>query len=456
MTRSELARLLGAAPGLVTDSGSAATVIEADEPEAASAIISEADPARFMAALADAVAGEGTVFLCDPHWGEREKTQLASVVSSPRSPLPAPGSPRGWLCIPTGGTSGRLKFARHDEETLSAAVRGFTAHFGLKQVNAAGLLPLHHVSGLMAWMRCALTGGEYRPLDWKAIEGGVLPVLPAKADGWVLSLVPTQLERLLRGVGGPVSAPAAFAEPTAPKAAVGRETDPPRDAVEWLRQFRIIFVGGAPAWPALLDRAAALQLPVSLGYGMTETAAMVTALRPEEFLAGVRSNGPALPHAAVQIGTDDTIIIGGASLFRGYHPEWRDGENFETQDRGRLDERRHLNVMGRRDAVIITGGEKVEPGEVEAVLRGSGQLSDVIVLGLPHPQWGQVVVAVYPGVSPPDLARVYAALRGTLAGYKHPKRYIPLGSWPVNEQGKINRAELQRLLEGRTRGKVGG
>ena len=258
MDRLELARMLGAPVGLVAEPRREATVIE------------EADPQRFMTALAAAVAQGGVVMLASNTWSENERRQLAALrQQAPITPATAAG--KGWLCIPTGGTGGQLKLARHDEETIAAAVRGFCTHFKMTQVNAAGLLPLHHVSGLMAWMRCALTGGEFRPLNWKAIEGGDLPALPAKPQGWVISLVPTQLERLLWSAA----------------------------AVEWLRGFRTVFLGGAPAWPELLERAVAQQLPLSPGYGLTETAAMVTALRPPEFLLGLRSSGSALPHATV-------------------------------------------------------------------------------------------------------------------------------------------------------------
>jgi O-succinylbenzoic acid--CoA ligase len=400
MNRSELAQLLGATTGAVAEPGTEPT------------LISEADPNKFMAALAAAVARGGDVFLCDLHWGENEKTQLnvqLSTFTSQRS-TPATG---GWLMIPTGGTSGRLKFARHDETTLAAAVRGFAQHFGLQTVNAVGLLPMHHVSGLMPWLRCALTGGEFRPYDWKEIENGQLPIVPAKPTGWNLSLVPTQLERLLR-------LPAAIA---------------------WLQGFRCIFLGGGPAWPELLDQAAAQQLRLSLSYGMTETAAMVAALRPEEFLSGQRSSGQPLPHADVSISEDEAVCVAGPSVFRGYYPDWREGP-FATNDRGQWDEHRHLHILGRRDAVIITGGEKVEPGEIEALLRGTGQFPDVVVLGLPDKKWGQLLVAVYPGNAHPNFHEVIRATN-QLADYKRPKSFIPLiGPWPATAQGKINRAEL--------------
>ena len=405
MDRSELARRLGAPAGLVAEPRGGVTVIRASEPR------------QFMAEFAAATAAGGSVMLASGQWGEsewRQVEQLRHLV--PTTPAAAAG--KGWLCIPTGGTGGRVKFARHDEDTLSAAVGGFSRHFGLTKVNAVGVLPLHHVSGLMAWLRCALTGGEYLPLDWKSTEGGALPVLPAKPDGWVISLVPTQLERLLRS-----------------EAAVG-----------WLGGFRIVFLGGAPAWPGLLDVAAARKLRLSLGYGMTETAAMVTALRPEEFLAGTRSAGAALPHASVKVGGQGAVVIGGDSLFRGYHPEWRDQRDFETADHGSLDAAGHLHVTGRRDAVIITGGEKVEPAVVEGVLRGTGEFADVVVLGVPDAEWGEQVVAAYPADCRPDLALVEPVLVRQLAAAKRPKRFVAVGPWPAGSNGKVNRAEVARLV----------
>lgn len=398
MERAELARLLG---GKSVAQGTQRI------------LVSESDPQKFMPALARALASEAEVFLGNPDWGALERNQVDALFAAPRGEK----SRQGYLMIPTGGTSGKIRFARHDAATITAAVRGFTRHFELPQVNAVGVLPLYHVSGFMAWMRCVLTGGEYRPLDWKAVEGGALPALPDKAHGWTLSLVPTQLERLMRQ------------EP----------------AVRWLQKFRIIFLGGAPAWPALLDRAAALRLPLSPGYGMTETAAMVTALRPEEFLAGTRSNGTVLPHARIGFDEEGSILVGGGSIFRGYYPEWRGEGDVATQDGGWLDERGHLHVTGRRDAVIISGGEKVNPAEVEAVLRGTGEFSDVVVLGVPDSEWGESIVAAYAAEKQPNLARVETALAKLLSPAKRPKRFVPVADWPVNPQGKINRAEVARL-----------
>lgn len=409
MERAELSRLLGASLSAF--------------PSTAGIVIAEREPALFIARFTEAVAAGGPVFLADPSWGEVERAQFQALIS--QTPLP-PESPvggqrcypeRGWLCIPTGGSSGNLRLARHDSATLAAAVRGFCTHFGVTQVNAVGLLPLHHVSGLMAWLRTVLTGGTYLPWSWKAVEAGERPALPAGQGDWFLSLVPTQLERLLG--------------------------DPAAEA--WLRGFRAVFVGGGPAWPELVEAGTRARLPLAFAYGMTETAAMVTALRPEEFLAGGRGCGAVLPHARLEWADDGDgrITVGGMSLFRGYWPETRTGDWWATEDMGRLDRFGSLQVLGRRDALIITGGEKVNPAEVEAALRATGQFVDVVVVGLPDARWGEMVVACYPAVdgtlqAEPELLQ--------LAAFKRPKRYVAVPNWPRTAQGKVNLSVLRALL----------
>jgi o-succinylbenzoate---CoA ligase len=407
MERLELARRLGAG---ARRAGGHAVIVE------------ERDPGRFMAAFGGAVAAGGTVLVMDPTWGAVERDRFAMLAQSQigdgKSKIEKQETEieHGWLCLPTGGSSGLVRLARHDQDTLAAAVRGFGAHFQIDRINAVGVLPLHHVSGLMAWVRCALTGGRYVPWVWGDMEAGRWPAT-GRGD-WVLSLVPTQLQRLL---GQP-------------------------EAGEHLRRFRAVFVGGGPAWPDLLERAAEARLPLAPGYGMTETAAMVTALRPNEFLAGRRGCGSALPHARVELGADGGIAIAAESLFRGYYPRWRQPGAWATEDQGWLDESGGLQVIGRRDAVIISGGEKIDPGEVELVLRSTGQFSDIAVIALPDAEWGEMVVACYPaGPKEPDLDAVDREIAGCLALHKRPKRYLSIAAWPRNDQGKVSRRALAVL-----------
>lgn len=387
------------------------------------------------------------VFLRDSKWSAAEQARFEMLKLEVGNP---PGKiTEGWLCIPTGGTSGGMRFARHDERTLTAAVRGFCAHFEIGRVNAVDVLPPYHVSGLMARVRCAATGGEHVPWDWSRLEAGELPALSPRPDGWIISLVPTQLQRLL----------------------------PVPETLAWLRRFRVILIGGGPIWPELAEAAARAELPLALSYGMTETAAMVAALRPAEFLDGARSCGTALPHARIMLTSEGVVKVAGASVFRGYvfpgmnaSPEPRDstkevchvlrdklagagagemmgesseGRDWVTQDLGRIDERGHLHILGRRDAVIITGGKKVQPAEVEAALLGSGEFADVAVIGVPDAEWGQAVVACYlAGGQKPDVERASKIL----ASHQRPKRFVAIADWPRNAQGKVNREALLRLV----------
>lgn len=387
--------------------------------------------AELIAVLRATGCGEergGLFFLFDPSLGPSARPQIAGRQSEITD---------GWLCVATGGSSGGLKFARHDERTLTAAVEGFRAHFEFERVNAVDVLPAYHVSGLMARVRCAATGGQHVAWDWKQLEAGSRPPI-AQGESWVISLVPTQLQRLLASEA----------------------------ATAWLRRFATIFIGGGPVWPALAEAAAKAELRVSLSYGMTETAAMVAALRPEEFLAGARSSGAPLPHARIDLGPDvarvlsppaesgmrgegtpppfspeGVVRVAGESVFRGYWPEASTTREFVTEDLGYFDARGHLHVSGRRDAVIITGGKKVQPAEVEAALRASGEFSDVAVIGVPDAEWGEAVVACYPATErTPNFEKSIAGL----AGFQRPKRFVAIAEWPRNAQGKINHAELRR------------
>jgi len=392
--RSELAAILGVGPSA----------------QRADALVMDADPEVFMASVARAISGPNDVFLGNPAWGERERAEAKRVVSETYS------GDRGWLMIPTGGSGGRIKFARHDAATISSAVAGYQAHFGIERVNSVCVLPLHHVGGLMSWMRSAISGGSFQLFAWKDLESGRFPaVIPENA---CLSLVPTQLQRIITS-----------------------ET-----AVAWLRRFKVISVGGGPSWDGLIEASASLSLPLSPGYGATETAAMAAAITPAEFLDGMRGCGRALPHAKIEL-KDGTVVVSGPSVCRGYYPDWDDSGMWSAHDLGSFDARGSLHIGGRRDDVITTGGEKVSPAEVEEALRSSGQFEDVAVVGVPDPDWGHAVVACYPADMRPAQTDLVDAALSSLASFKRPKWYAPVSPWPRNAMGKIDRPELLRLAQ---------
>lgn len=393
----------------------------------ASMVVAESCFESFRATFAAAVAGKGICFLADPSWGDAERAQLEQRLASIAIDEPSFSNAAGWLAIPTGGSSGVLRWARHDQSTIREAVNGFRRHFALDKINAIGVLPMHHVSGLMGWMRCVLSGGVFVSWNWKRLLEGDFPPHTKFSEGTFLSLVPTQLERLL---------------------------DRPQ-AIAWLREFRAVLIGGGPSWQRLWERASEAKLPLCFSYGATETAAMVCAQKPGDFAHGARDVGCPMPHARVSVGPDGRICVSGNSLFRGYFPDY-DGAApriWETGDIGSISDAGTLEVMGRIDDVIISGGEKVAPLEVENALRATGAFDDVAVLGCADSVWGACVVAAYaaPREKEIDWNGIEAFLQGALAAFKRPRLYVHVSEWPRNAQGKLQRARLRDVVEAQIR-----
>lgn len=398
-------------------------------------LIADADPLDFLAGFWAALLAGWHVALANPQWGAQEWQQVSQLIC-PQVVWGHPEQSNGStlnldraepaILVPTGGSSGQVKFVYHHWSSLVASVDGFCRHFKPAggPVNGYCVLPVHHVSGLMQVLRAWVSGGQVIIAPFKQLEALPSQVYNSQdwPQDWYISLVPTQLERLMRA---------------------GKSA--------WLSQFQAVLLGGAPAWPALLDRAAAEQIPLCLSYGMTETAAMVTALRPQAFLQGDRSCGPALPHTTVHIMQNGQSLpaesIGQIAVSSKALADSLSGEiaqkTFYTDDLGYLSRDGRLHITGRASSKIISGGENIFPAEVEAALRSTGQVADVCVVGVPHPQWGEAVTAAYvpsdPSVSEGGLRQ---AIAQQLSPYKRPKHWISLPVLPRNLQGKINRQAL--------------
>jgi O-succinylbenzoic acid--CoA ligase len=135
------------------------------------------------------------------------------------------------------------------------------------------------------------------------------------------------------------------------------------------------------------------------------------------------------------------ITLAGASLAAAY----RQGEiavPFQPGDRGYLDADGYLYILGRAGHLIITGGEKVQPEEVEAAILATGLALDAIVVGIPDPDWGERVVALWVPQGEVDSQQLQARLKTQLSAYKVPKAWWVRPQIPRNAQGKVNRAFL--------------
>ncbi|MGL5063521.1 MAG: 2-succinylbenzoate--CoA ligase, partial [Microcoleus sp.] len=346
----------------------------------------------------------------------------------PNAQCPMPNSQFPSIMIPTGGSSGKIRFAIHNWATLTASVVGFQEHFQRAQINSYCVLPLYHVSGLMQFMRSFTTGGKLAIQSFKSLENGER--FSIEPEEFFISLVPTQLQRLLQN----------------------------SDTANWLSRFHTVLLGGAPAWPELLTTARNCKIKLALTYGMTETASQIATLKPEDFLAGNNSSGQILPHAKVTIrGANDTILsynetgnicIKAKSLALGYYPEtWKNSEFLQLDDLGFFDKNNFLNIVGRSSDKIITGGENVFPAEVEAAIRSTDLVTDICTIGLPDKHWGQAVTAVYiPANSQVTVTALQRAIEDKLSNFKRPKYWVAVAQLPRNSQGKINREQLQKQL----------
>jgi O-succinylbenzoic acid--CoA ligase len=312
------------------------------------------------------------------------------------------------------GTSGSTGAPKGAEITASALLASARASLGRIGADRGGegrggrwlcCLPTHHISGLGVLVRSLVTGTE--PVLVDRVDAAVV----AGCDCDYVSLVPTQLSRLL---------------------AAGARLD----------RFKAILLGGAAIPGELLAAAAAAGARVVTTYGMTETC------------GGCVYDGA--PLDGVQVGGDQEgrIRIRGPVLFSRYRLApaltgdcLRDGW-FITSDLGFIGADGRLSLRGRADDVINTGGEKVVPAEVEAVLRRCEGVADVAVVGVPDPDWGEQVVAIVVPAAPlatPTLDQLNATVRASLPHYAAPRRVVYVDQLPMLASGKPDRLRLRAI-----------
>jgi O-succinylbenzoic acid--CoA ligase len=310
------------------------------------------------------------------------------------------------VVIVTSGSTGVPKAVE-----LSASALTASAAASLRRIGAGPgerwlcCLPMFHIAGVGVLVRSLVAGLE------PVVAPAVSPEILAASGCSHVSLVPTQLRRLLDAGAGP-----------------GPITS--------------VLLGGAAAGDSLLTEARSAGWPVVTTYGMSETS------------GGCVYDGVPLDDVTVRLGPAGEIEISGPVLFSGYlgNPEMtasalRDGW-FHSADLGWWRPDGGLGIRGRADDVINTGGEKVVPGDVEAALGTCDGVTDVVVVGVPHPLWGQAVTAFVVAAdpaAPPDAADLRAAVRATVSAYAAPKTVLVVPEFPLLPSGKPDRAALRRM-----------
>jgi O-succinylbenzoic acid--CoA ligase len=270
-------------------------------------------------------------------------------------------------------------------------------------------LGLHHIGGLAIVLRSALygTGVVLEPFEPDSIASTIVAERVTLA-----SLVATMLARLM-------------------------------DAGAELDRLRCALLGGGPAPPDLIEDALEAGVPLAPTYGLTEAASQVTTVAPGQARSKPGSAGTPIFPCEVRL-DDEVICVRGPNVV-GAEAD-RDGW-LRTGDVGRLDHDGHLFVLGRADEVILSGGEKVTPEEVERALLAHPEVADAAASGRDDPEWQQAVVAAVVladgGTVTEEGLRDFC--RERLAAYQIPKRIRFVASLPRDERGKLRRRELDDL-----------
>jgi len=376
-----------------------------------------------------------TPVLLHPRWSAAERQRAAAAVPQAvdldevapvengldvEALAPVPGV-RPMAVLFTSGSSGAPKAVALSRRAFAASAAASARRLGWREEDRWLLaLPPAHVGGLSVLTRClaarravVLAGTTQDPTDlWEVME---------RQRVTLASLVPAQVARLLGARTGP-----------APRA------------------LRAVLVGGAACPPPLLAEGRGRGWPLLPTYGLTEACSQVATVAPGEKPVGC---GTPLEGVEVRV-WEGEIQVRGGTLFDGYLENGRiqsavdDGGWFATGDRGELDDAGRLHVFGRKDDVIVTGGENVAPAEVEAALQACPGVSQALVVGVPDPVWGALVgallVATAEGPPPAEALEQHLALH--LAAFKRPRlrRWVP--QLPLTPAGKPDRAAARALL----------
>ena len=319
------------------------------------------------------------------------------------------GSDDEPLVVETSGSTGAPKRVVLSRRAMLASVAATARRLG-GEGRWLLALPAAYVAGAQVVCRSVVAGAppvllEEHPSLAAAVEAG----RPAYA-----SLVPTQLHRLLDS----------------------------EDDVTALRSLRAVLLGGGPIEPALRTRAAAAGVTVVATYGSAETA------------GGCVYDGVPLDGVRLATEADGRLRISGPMLFDRY-----DGDEaltarvlvdgwFRSQDAARIDAEGRLEVLGRLDDMVVTGGVNVPAAAVARRLREHPLVREAEVLGVPDEEWGSRLVAFVVGDVTLEQARAWVADRHPRSW--SPRQLVVLDALPVLAHGKVDRVRLAGVARAAT------
>ncbi len=388
------------------------------------------DPAQ-EAALAPVVADAGAVLRTLSEAGGGSFAQAAAARSD-RFDTVARGAGDLAALLYTSGTTGRSKGAMLTQGNLLSNARTLTDFwcFTAKDV-LLHALPIFHTHGLFVASNVMLLAGGAMIFLPKFDSDAVIRLIP---EATTMMGVPTFYTRVLND--------ARF----------------DRDLVGHMR----LFVSGSAPLLAETHR----QFEDRTGhrilerYGMTET--NMNTSNPYKGARRAGTVGVPLPGVEVQItdpasgeslpqGEVGQIEVRGPNVFQGYwempektREDLREDGFFLTGDLGVIDKQGYVQIVGRAKDLIISGGYNIYPKEIELVLDDLPGIAESAVIGVPHPDFGEAVVAVIVADgAAPDGAAIEAALTGQLARFKQPKRVFFIDALPRNTMGKVQKNVLR-------------
>jgi o-succinylbenzoate---CoA ligase len=303
----------------------------------------------------------------------------------------------------TSGSTARPRGVVLSRTAILAAAAASAARLGWRDDDRWLLcLPMAHAGGLSIVVRCLVARRPVVLLDGD-FDAARVHALVRDRRATLASVVPAQLAALVE--------------------------DPPE-------ALRAVLVGGAAAAPALVDAAVARGWPVRPTYGLTETFGQVaTATEP---------GGVPVLLPGVSITCGESIRVRGPMLATRYLDGAPIAPELVTADIGDLDGE-HLHVRGRRDDVIVTGGEKVHPLEIEAVLARTPGVRAACVFGVPDARWGQVVGAAIEIDGAFAERAAAAAWHEALPAHARPRRLATVVRLPQLASGKLDRRAIAAL-----------
>lgn len=337
------------------------------------------------------------------------------IVHDQSLPLPEGDAPpeRLWdmdepaLLLASSGSTGAPKLLSVTMGQLVFSAFGSASRLGhLPEDRWLCCLPLNHVGGLSVLTRSAILG--FTALLHPRFDAARVAQTLDAGEVSLVSLVPAMLSEVL-----------------------DQRPERPLPA-----RLRAILLGGAPCPAPLRARAAALGLPISLTWGMTETASQVATRAPGDLRPGGDVGWP-LPFNEVFTDADGVLTVRGALAPGGEH---------RTNDRGRLDDAGRVIVSGRADLVLISGGENIQPAELETALLAHPEVAEAVVIARADPRWGERPVAFVTLRAGATVTGegLRAWCRQRLSAFKVPDRVTVLDALPRTALGKVDRGALSR------------